>query len=69
MTTALTHDGDTVDALLWRELGRTAGLTEQTLELNPGLAARGPILPAGVAIVLPDAVSPAPVRETVKLWD
>lgn len=65
---ATTHQGDTVDAMLWRERGRTAVLTEQVLALNPGLAARGPVLPAGVAIVLPPVSAPVPVRETVKLW-
>lgn len=63
-----THQGETVDALLWRKRGRTGVLTEQTLALNPGLAARGPVLPAGIAIVLPPVSAPVPVRETIKLW-
>ena len=33
------HQGDTLDALVWRHLGRTAGLVERALELNPGLCA------------------------------
>lgn len=69
MTTALTLDGDTLDLVLWRELGRTAELTEQALELNPGLVERGAVLPGGLSITLPAVVAPAPVRETVKLWD
>jgi len=71
MTTAETvfsRQGDTVDLVLWRHRGRTAGLTEQVLASNPGLADHGPLLPAGVAIMIP-ATNPAPVRETVKLWD
>ncbi|MEJ6008685.1 tail protein X [Novosphingobium aquae] len=68
MNTATTRDGDTVDQVLWRNLGRTAALTEATLELNPGLAARGAVLPAGVVITLPAVTTAAPVRETVKLW-
>lgn len=67
--TTLTREGDTVDLVLWRTRGSTAALTEQTLELNPGLADRGPVLPAGVPIILPAAAAPAAVRETVKLWD
>ena len=43
------HQGDTLDALVWRHLGRTAGLVEQALELNPGLCVHGPILPHGTA--------------------
>lgn len=64
-----TLEGDTVDLVLWRHRGRTAALTEQTLELNPGLAARGAVLPAGVAILLPAPSAPLAVRETIKLWD
>lgn len=68
--TVTTRQGDTVDLLLWRHRGSTAVLTEQTLELNPGLADRGPMLPAGVKVLLPAAASAAaPARETVKLWD
>jgi phage tail protein X len=61
--------GDTVDLVLWRHRGATDGLTEQTLELNPGLAGRGPVLPAGLAIILPAAAALAAARETFKLWD
>lgn len=65
--TVTTLDGDTVDMVLWRHRGRTAAITEQTLTLNPGLAALGPVLPAGIEITLP-VIAPIPVRETVKLW-
>jgi len=64
------HKGDTVDALCWRHLGRTAGVTEQAIALNPGLAASGPILTEGQPVTLPEAVDAAPsIRETVNLWD
>lgn len=60
--------GDTVDALCWRHYGRTAGVTEQVLEANPGLAALGPVLPMGLEIEIPD--QPAqPVTRRVQLWD
>lgn len=49
--------GITVAKLLWRHGGRrgntSARLTE-TLELNPGLAALGPVLPLGTKVTLPD---------------
>ena len=62
--------GDTIDALCWRTLGRTAGVTEQALALNPGIAALGPILPEGRMVILPDINTAAPqMRETVNLWD
>lgn len=70
MTTAIALDGETVDAICWRVLGRTQGVTEQVLALNPGLAAIGPQLPGGMEITLPAIAAAAPaVRETVNLWD
>jgi phage tail protein X len=46
----------TVDLLLWRRYG-IAGMSmvEETLQLNPGLADLGPVLPIGTAVTLPDA--------------
>lgn len=62
--------GETVDQICWRALGRTRDVTEQVLELNPGLAALGPLLPAGTEVELPEpSRAVAPRRETVKLWD
>lgn len=63
-------DGETVDEICWRALGRTKAVTEQVLALNPGLAALGPRLPAGTQVTLPETADLAPaVRETVQLWD
>lgn len=67
-----TVQGDTVDLLCWRHLGRTAGVTEQTIQLNPTLLEQGPLLPAGLTVTLPDiAASVATVQRdnTIKLWD
>ena len=36
--TVRTQQGDTVDQLCLRHLGQTAGVTEATYALNPGLA-------------------------------
>lgn len=59
--------GDTVDLLCWRHLGRTGATTEATLAANPGLAAHGPHLPTGLQVVL---VAPPPrTRAVVQLWD
>ncbi|GGZ02749.1 tail protein X [Novosphingobium colocasiae] len=70
MTTATTFDGETLDALCWRVLGRTAGVTEQVLALNPALATLGTALPAGIVVTLPELTEIAPsLRETVQLWD
>lgn len=69
-TTAVARDGETLDELCWRTLGRTQGVTEQALALNPGLAALGPHLPAGTEVILPDVADAVqPTREVVKLWD
>lgn len=60
--------GDTVDVLCWRYYGRTAGVTEQVLEANPGLTEHGPILPMGLEVELPDQPT-QPVRRRLQLWD
>ena len=41
------QQNDTVDQLCWRHLGRTAAVVEALLDIKPGLAALGPVLPAG----------------------
>ncbi|TRX75268.1 tail protein X [Pseudomonas mangiferae] len=72
MTTIVrSQQGDTLDRLCWRHYGRTAGITEQVLEANPGLAHLGPLLPTGHPISLPDVMTAAsaPERATVNLWD
>ena len=63
-----THQHDTLDALCWRHLGRTEGVVEAALELNPGLAAHGPVLPTGTLVTLPTTPITT-TRATVQLWD
>ncbi|MBD9478511.1 tail protein X [Pseudoxanthomonas sp. PXM02] len=65
------RQGDTLDQICYRHLGATAGVVEQTLELNPGLAKLGTVLPHGTAVQLPTlntAQLPAK-RALVQLWD
>lgn len=65
-------DGDTLDLLCWRELGTTeAGVVEQALELNPGLADAGALVAPGTVVTLPEVPAQAatPTRELVQLWD
>lgn len=69
MTTLRAHQGDTVDAICWRYYGRTAGVVEQVLEANPGLADLGPVLPNGTLITMPAASTQAAQRQVVNLWD
>lgn len=63
------NQNDTVDAICYRVFGRTGAVTEQVLELNPGLADLGPILPQGTAVTLPDIVQQPQRTDTVQLWD
>lgn len=59
---------DTIDSLCWQHLGSSAAV-EQTLLLNPGLAAIGAELPMGTRVILPDE-APAPIKNNlIKLWD
>lgn len=61
--------GETLDALCQRVLGRTAGVTEAVLAANPGLADLGPVLPMGRLVALPDAAAAAQTETaTVQLW-
>lgn len=70
MTVATALAGETLDAICWRVLGRTQGVTEQAYALNPGLAATGPQLAEGTKVLLPDITETAPaMRETIQLWD
>lgn len=72
MTVVIAHQGDTVDALCLRHLGTTAGgVVETTLDINPGLAALGPVLPMGTPVTLatPSTTTPTTTSNTVSLWD
>ena len=61
--------GNTLDALLWREAGLGADALLAVLEANPGLADLGPILPPGTRVVVPD-LRPAPSDlPLIQIWD
>ncbi len=61
--------GDTVDLICWRYYGRTAGVLEQVLDFNRGLADLGPVLPMGTLITLPPQPVQAGTKRIVQLWD
>lgn len=67
MTSYRTVDGDMADAVCKAHYGRESALVD-VFEANPGLAAIGPILPAGVTILLPDLASPQSTT-VLRLWD
>lgn len=79
----LTRDRDTVDYICWRYYvqdveparvlpfdavkQRINEAVTIVLEANPGVAARGAVLPAGIPIRLPDIPPPKP-KQTVRIW-
>lgn len=47
--------GDSVNLLLYRQLGRSDDAAEEALwRLNPELAEQGAVLPAGVSVLVPE---------------
>ena len=65
----IAQQGDTVDVLCHRHLGRTAGVTEAVMESNPGISALGPVLPMGTAVELPDQLPAETNTNLIQLWD
>jgi phage tail protein X len=63
------QQGDTVDLLVYRHFGRTRGLVEVVLELNPGLADLGPVPPLGTVVELPTAQADQTSKKLIQLWD
>lgn len=62
--------GDSVNLLLYRELGRCDDAAEETLwRLNPGLAEFGPVLPAGVWVIVPELTARPTAARPVLAWD
>lgn len=61
--------GDTVDLIAWHYYGATDNrIVERLFVANHGLADHGPVLPAGLTIVLPELSVPA-TNEGISLWD
>lgn len=60
----------TLAKLIWRRFKTTMpGLVERTLDLNPGLAALGEVLPLGTVVRLPVPEQRAPEKSaSVRLW-
>lgn len=64
-----TSEGDTADLIAWKRYGTQSGrVVEQLLAANPGLSDRGPTLPAGLIVQLPE-IQQAEQSGGVKLWD
>ncbi|PMP51659.1 MULTISPECIES: tail protein X [Vibrio] len=63
-----TRTGDMLDWVCTQYYGERPRAVEAVLDANPGLAAYGPVLPAGLVIELPD-LGPAEDTSTISLWD
>ena len=62
--------GDSVNLLLYRETGRSDDAAEEALwKLNPTLAEYGPVLPAGIRLVLPELDSKPAASKALTAWD
>lgn len=67
VTTSLPDE--TVDALVYRATGAASPTVEAVLDANPGLAALGPVLPAGTRVLIPANQPKAGAAPLVQLWD
>lgn len=69
MKTLTANENDTLDSLIFRAYGKTAGIVEQALEYNPELA-NHTILPMGTKVYMPDDEYTSAVlsSQTVQLW-
>jgi phage tail protein X len=69
MRTVTSKAGDMVDAIAYAEYGYRPGAVEAVFEANPGLCEHDPMLPAGVAVVLPDLAADTGIAASLRLWD
>lgn len=67
--TLAARQGDTLDALLWREAGLDPAALPAVLDANPGLAGAGAVLPAGTRVIVPAAAPAASTLPLINLWD
>ena len=67
--TIATLEGDMLDDLVAQHYGvdAAAGALSVVLAANQGLAALGPVLPAGTRVVLPEL--PVAASGVLRLWD
>lgn len=69
--TVRAKQGDTLDLICWRVYGNkmiSSNIVEQVLQLNPGLADLGAVLPLGKALILPVLSETTAKQEVVQLW-
>lgn len=69
MKTVYSLQNDTVDAICWRNYGRSSGVVEAVLEANPRLSQYGPFLPMGTKVELPEITTQQNKTQIIQLWD
>ena len=67
--TIRTIDGDMLDVICLNHYGHAHRYVEAVLADNPGLADHGPVLSAGIIMVLPDLTELRHQEAAVRLWD
>ena len=69
-TSVLSLDNDTVDLVVFRELGIVNDdIMKDAYDLNPDISNYGDTLPAGVSVTVPDLPAATIVEGTIKLYD
>lgn len=69
MAVYATRQGDTVDYIAWRHYGSTdTEVVARILDANKGLAGKGPLLPPGLEIILPE-IETTIKAQGIRLWD
>ncbi|MFT3967095.1 MAG: tail protein X [Sphingobium sp.] len=63
------REGDMLDALLLRDAALGPAALGTVIDANPGLAALGPILPAGTKVTVPATAPTADTLPLTNLWD
>lgn len=66
--TIITSEGDTLDAIAWREYGSAESALGLLLEANPGVLDPA-LLPAGLEVTLPELPKPTQSVPVIRLWD
>ncbi|NAX31993.1 phage tail protein [Vibrio sp. V37_P2S8PM304] len=64
----LTRKGDMLDWVCFQHYDAHPKAVEAVLDANHGLSKHGPVLPAGLTIVLPD-LGKAEDQPRISLWD
>ena len=68
----ITCDGDVLDQLCYRFYGKTAGVTEQVIMLNPAVSEYLDKMPEGITIHFPSLTLVEGInneKSPVRLWD